>query len=244
MIELEDLTRIYKMGDIEVVGADKINLQIYDGEFISMMGPSGSGKSTLLHLIGGLDRPTSGKILIDGRDLSKLNYSKLCDLRRDKIGFIFQSFNLLPTLNALENVFVPLAPKGITKEKREYAKELLKLVDLKDRMYHNPNQLSGGQQQRVAIARAFINHPKILLADEPTGNLDYKSGKEVMELMRRMNKEEGVTMIIVTHDPGVGKETDKTIHLRDGKILKQWKNSEDIQKTPKLQIPTTPTMPW
>ena len=220
MIILENLTKIYKMGDSKVVGANGINLQIYEGEFVSIMGPSGSGKSTLLHLIGGLDRPTSGRVSIEGVDITKLNYSKLCDLRKDKIGFIFQNFNLLPTLNALENVFVPLVPEGISNKKKEFAKELLEKVGLKDRMYHTPNQLSGGQQQRVAIARAFVNNPKIILADEPTGNLDTNSGKEVIKLMQDINRKEGVTIIIVTHDHNIGKETDRTIYLQDGEVIK------------------------
>lgn len=224
MIRVEDLVKIYKMGDVEVVGANNINLQVKEGEFISIMGPSGSGKSTLLHLLGGLDRPTSGKVYIDGVDISELSYSDLCNIRRDKIGFIFQSFNLLPTLNIIENVFVPLAPSGITSEKREYAKELIDLVGLGDRIHHTPNKLSGGEQQRVAIARAFINKPDIILADEPTGNLDSKSGKEVMQLMKDMNIDEGVTLVIVTHDPNVGNETDRTIHIRDGEILKDQVN--------------------
>ncbi len=220
MIKVDNLAKIYKMGDVEVVGAKGINLQVQEGEFISIMGPSGSGKSTLLHLLGGLDRPTSGKIYIDGVDISELSYSDLCNVRRDKIGFVFQSFNLIPTLDVIENVFVPLAPRGISDEKRKYAKELIELVGLGDRIHHVPSKLSGGEQQRVAIARAFINNPDIILADEPTGNLDSKSGEEVMQLMKDMNIDEGVTLVIVTHDSNVGNETNRTVHLKDGEILK------------------------
>ncbi|MDY6959972.1 MAG: ABC transporter ATP-binding protein [Halobacteriota archaeon] len=225
MIKVENLVKIYKMGEVEVVGASNINLQVQEGEFLSIMGPSGSGKSTLLHLLGGLDKPTSGRVYIDDVDISKLSYSELCNIRRDKIGFIFQSFNLLPTLNVIENVFVPLAPTGISDEKREYAKELIELVGLGDRIHHTPNKLSGGEQQRVAIARAFINNPDIILADEPTGNLDSKSGREVMQLMKNMNKNEGVTLVIVTHDPNVGNDTDRTIYIRDGEILMDLDNT-------------------
>jgi len=238
MIKVDNLTKIYNMGDTEVIGAKDINLQVKKGEFMSIMGPSGSGKSTVLHLLGGLDRPTSGKIYIDDVDISELSYSGLCNVRRDKIGFVFQSFNLIPTLNVIENVFVPLAPKGISDEKREYAKELIDLVGLGGRIHHTPNKLSGGEQQRVAIARAFINNPDIILADEPTGNLDTKNGKEVMQLMRDMNIEEGVTLVIVTHDQNVGNETDRTIHLRDGEILKDIinKNSSNQSRSPEPPV--------
>jgi len=230
MIVTKELTKVYHLGGTKVHGANKLDLKIESGEFVSVMGPSGSGKSTLLYLMGGLDRPTSGKIWIDGVDIENLCYAKLCDLRKDKIGFIFQSFNLIPTLNALENIFVPLAPGGIRNGQRAYAKKLLEMVDLGDRMGHTPNQLSGGQQQRVAIARAFINKPKIILADEPTGNLDSKSGKEVLQLMRDMNEEKGVTIVVVTHDPNIGKKADRTIHLEDGIIVKEVSNKKFISQ--------------
>lgn len=224
MIEIENLTKIYKLGETEVIGTKDVNIKIEDGEFISIMGPSGSGKSTLLHMLGGLDKPTYGRVLIDGIDLADLGDTQLCDLRRDKIGFIFQSFNLLPVLNAIENVIVPLASRGISNGRIERAKELLDMVGLGDRIDHTPNQLSGGQQQRVAIARALINSPEIVLADEPTGELDTKSGEEVVQLMGDLSKKEGVTIIVVTHDPKVSEKTDRIIQLEDGMVVRDERN--------------------
>ncbi|MDY6865358.1 MAG: ABC transporter ATP-binding protein [Halobacteriota archaeon] len=220
MIVTENLTKIYRLGDTEVVGNYNINLHIGDGEFAAIMGPSGSGKSTLLHMIGGLDRPTSGKVIINGLNIAELSDRTLCDMRRDEIGFIFQTFNLLPTLTTIENVIVPVAPRGLNNEVRERGVRVLESVGLGDRIEHTPSELSGGQRQRVAIARALVNAPSILLADEPTGNLDSKSGREVLQLMKDMNKDSGVTVIIVTHDPKVADVTDRTIILEDGEILK------------------------
>jgi len=183
------------------------------------MGPSGSGKSTLLNLIGCLDKPSEGEVLINGVDTSSLNDSKLTELRRDTIGFIFQTYNLIPTLTALENVELPMIFKRLSrKEREERAKELLRSVGLEKEMNRKPNEMSGGQQQRVAIARALANNPKILLCDEPTGNLDTKSGEQVMEIIRHQNEELGVTVILVTHNPLLAKYGDKVIRLRDGKI--------------------------
>jgi len=220
MITTENLTKIYRLGDTEVIGNVNINLCIEDGEFVAIMGPSGSGKSTLLHMIGGLDRPTSGKILINGLNIAELSDKTLCDMRRDEIGFIFQTFNLLPTLTTMENVIVPVAPRGLDGEVWARGVHVLESVGLGDRMEHTPSELSGGQRQRVAIARALVNNPNILLADEPTGNLDSKSGREVLQLMKDMNKGSGVTVIIVTHDPKVADITNRTILLEDGEIIK------------------------
>lgn len=221
MIKTENLTKIYKLGMVEVIGLKKVNLEVKDGEFLGVMGKSGSGKSTLLHMIGGIDKPSSGSVFIDEVNIAKLKDKKLCDLRRNKIGFIFQSFNLIPTLTTLENVLVPLAPRGASNKIKKRGKYLLERVGLGDRISHTPLQLSGGERQRVAIARALINQPKIVLADEPTGNLDTKSGEEVIQLMQEMNKSEGVTFIIVTHDLHISEIVDRTIYLKDGEIIKE-----------------------
>ncbi|RZN71325.1 MAG: ABC transporter ATP-binding protein [Candidatus Methanolliviera hydrocarbonicum] len=220
MIETRNVTKIYKLGDTDVIGAKEINLKIEEGEFLSIMGPSGSGKSTLLYLIGGLDKPTSGDVLIDGVNIVEMEERALCEVRRDKIGFIFQEFNLISTLTAIENTLVPLIPMGVSADEMERGMKLLESFDLKDRIDHLPGQLSGGQQQRVAIARALINEPEIVLADEPTGELDTKSGDELIQLMEEMNRREGVTFIIVTHDPVVSGKTRRTIFLQDGMIVK------------------------
>ena len=224
MIVTENLTKIYKMGTTEVIGNRDINLTIKDGEFAAIMGPSGSGKSTLLHMVGGLDKPTSGRVIINGLNIAKLSDQTLCDMRREQIGFIFQTFNLLPTLTTIENVIVPMSPRGLTAEIRTRGMNVLKAVGLADRIEHTPMELSGGQQQRVAIARALVNNPKILLADEPTGNLDTKSGRDILSLMKNMNIRSGVTVIIVTHDPKVADVTNRTIYLEDGKIVRDERN--------------------
>ncbi|WP_456329243.1 ABC transporter ATP-binding protein [Archaeoglobus sp.] len=198
---------------------DGVSMDVEDGEFVVIMGPSGSGKSTLLNLIGCLDKPSEGEVLINGVETSNLNDNQLTELRRDTIGFIFQTYNLIPTLTALENVELPMIFKGLGREEREgRAKELLRSVGLEKEMNRKPNEMSGGQQQRVAIARALANNPKILLCDEPTGNLDTKSGEQVMEIIRHQNEELGVTVILVTHDPSLAKYADRVIRLRDGKI--------------------------
>ncbi len=219
VVELIDVYKIYRTEYYEVRALDGVSMDVEDGEFVVIMGPSGSGKSTLLNLIGCLDKPSEGEVLINGVETSNLNDNQLTELRRDTIGFIFQTYNLIPTLTALENVELPMIFKGLGREEREgRAKELLRSVGLEKEMNRKPNEMSGGQQQRVAIARALANNPKILLCDEPTGNLDTKSGKQVMEIIRHQNEELGVTVILVTHDPSLAKYGDRVIRLRDGKI--------------------------
>ncbi|MGC8816725.1 MAG: ABC transporter ATP-binding protein [Candidatus Hadarchaeum sp.] len=222
VVKLQDVTKIYRMGEVDLRALDGVSLKIMPSENLSIIGPSGSGKSTLLHLMGCLDRPTSGKIYIDGVDTSQLNSTKLAEIRRYKIGFVFQFFYLIPTLNALENVELPMMFAGVEEgERKKRATELLELVNLKERMKHRPAELSGGERQRVAIARALANNPKIVLADEPTGNLDSRSGREIIELLRRLNEEKGVTLVIVTHDPYIASTMSRTIYLKDGRIVKE-----------------------
>jgi len=219
VVELIDVYKIYRTEYYEVRALDGVSLEVKEGEFIVIMGPSGSGKSTLLNLIGCLDKPTEGEVLINGVETSNLNDNQLTELRRDTIGFIFQTYNLIPTLTALENVELPMIFKGMSRQEREErAKELLRNVGLEKEMDRKPTEMSGGQQQRVAIARALANNPKILLCDEPTGNLDTKSGEQVMEIIRHQNEELGVTVILVTHDPTLAKYGDVVVRLRDGKI--------------------------
>ena len=220
IIELRNVTKEYGKGESKVIAVSNINLKIRESESIAIMGPSGSGKSTLLHLIGCLDKPTKGKIFIEGKDVSNLSENELAKIRREKIGFVFQFFNLIPVFTALENVELPMLFSKRSNRK-ERAKELLKLVGLEHRLHHYPSQLSGGETQRVAIARALANDPKIILADEPTGNLDSKSGKEVMEFLVKLNKEKGVTLLIITHDAFIAKHAKKIIRIKDGKII--WK---------------------
>lgn len=219
MIELINVTKVYKTGRFEVIALNNVSMKIEDGEFIAIMGPSGSGKTTLLNLIGCLDKPTKGKIIIDGIDTSQLTDKQLTEFRRDKIGFIFQQYYLIPTLTALENVELPMIFKGIPRSERiRRAKELLSLVGLEREMNRMPNELSGGQQQRVAIARALANNPSILLCDEPTGNLDRKSGKVVMDLIKKLNEERGVTVVLVTHDADVARYAERVVRIVDGRI--------------------------
>jgi putative ABC transport system ATP-binding protein len=219
VIEAFDLTKVYKMGDIEVRALDGVSFKVRRGEVISIMGPSGSGKSTLMNLIGCLDRPSSGRYVLDGEEISKLNDDQLATIRNHKVGFVFQSFNLLPRATALANVELPLRYAGMTRGRNTRATESLVAVGLADRVHHRPNELSGGQQQRVAIARALVNDPAILMADEPTGNLDSKSGKEIMELILGLNREKGTTILIVTHDPKIAEQTQRAIRLMDGMIV-------------------------
>jgi len=220
-IELRDVEKEYDLGAIKLHVLKEIKLKVKKSDIVAIMGPSGSGKSTMLHMLGCLDRPTRGKVIIDGVDVSRLNDDELAKIRREKIGFIFQFFYLIPSLTALKNVELPMTfIKSSAKDREKRAKELLKMVGLEDRMYHRPSQLSGGESQRVAIARALANNPQIILADEPTGNLDSKSGKEIMDILVKLNKERGVTLIIVTHDPSIARHAEKVINLKDGKIIK------------------------
>ncbi len=219
IIELKGVTKIYKMDKVLVPALRGINLKIRKGEFVSIMGPSGSGKTTLMNLIGCLDRPTEGEIYIANKNIAKLGDDELAKLRREKIGFVFQQFNLIPRLTALENVELPMWFAGLSKKKRrERAIELLKLVGLEKRIHHKPAELSGGERQRVSIARALANNPEIILADEPTGNLDTKTGKEIIEILKDLNKQ-GKTIVLVTHDETFAKEAERIIKIRDGRLL-------------------------
>ena len=220
MIETVDLSKTYMQGGRPLEVLKGVCLTVEQGEFMAIMGPSGSGTSTLLNMIGALDRPTSGKVFINGVDLSKLNDNQVADLRNREIGFIFQFFNLIHRMDARGNVELPMAIAGISRGQRHRrAIELLDLVGLADRADHKPSQLSGGEQQRVAIARALANEPNLVLADELTGNLDSKTGEEIMHLLRMLNKEEGKTFVLITHDPTVAQNTDRLIQLMDGVIL-------------------------
>jgi len=222
LVEAQGLKKTYMMGKAEVNALRGVDLIVSPGEFVAVMGISGSGKSTLLHLLGGLDRPSSGSIKIDGVDLSTLKDSQLADIRSRKIGFVFQFFNLLTRLTALRNVRLPAEIAGASaKQAEKQALEMLKLVGLEDRANHRPTEMSGGEQQRVAIARALINKPKIILADEPTGNLDTKTGLGVLQLLKRINKENRQALVIVSHDVRVGEMADRTIHLQDGHVVSE-----------------------
>lgn len=219
IVETVDVTKTYMSGGRPLEVLKGVCLTVEPGEFMAIMGPSGSGKSTLLNMIGALDRPTSGKVIINGVDISELNDNQVAELRNREIGFIFQFFNLIPRMDALGNVELPMAIKGIPRgERKKRSMDLLTLVGLDDRADHKPSQLSGGEQQRVAIARALANEPNILLADELTGNLDSKTGDEILHLLRQLNKEEGKTFILITHDPQVGQNTDRLVSFKDGVI--------------------------
>jgi putative ABC transport system ATP-binding protein len=220
MIEFENVSKIYKMGQNKVLALDDINLQIQAGEMVAVMGPSGSGKSTLMAIMGCLDIPTQGVYRFEGEPVEKLNDNQLAQVRSRKVGFVFQQFNLLPRTSALENVMLPLLYDGVHgRVRNEKAKAALEIVGLADRMHHRPNQLSGGEQQRVAIARALVNEPTILLADEPTGNLDTKTGEEIIGLFQKLHEENGQTVVYVTHDAFIARHTQRIIRLVDGKII-------------------------
>ena len=221
-IETENVTKKYFLGPNVISAVNGINLKIRKGEFVSIMGPSGSGKSTLLNLLGALDKPTSGRVLIAGVDISKLNDEELAELRNRKIGFVFQAYNLITRSTVKRNMELPALVKGLPKEKRmQRINELLSVVGLQEKLYRKPKTLSGGEQQRVAIARALMNDPEIVLADEPTGNVDSKTGHVIMSFFRRLNRERGTTMVVVTHDPEVARMTDRIIYIRDGRIVKE-----------------------
>jgi len=221
IIELVDVTKVYGAGDIRVLALDQVSLKIAEGEFIAVMGPSGSGKSTLMNILGCLDRTTSGRYMLAGEDVSNLSRAKLADIRNRRLGFIFQSYNLLSRTRAIENVMMPMeydrSDHRSSSEKHNAAMKVLELVGLGDRARHFPNQLSGGQQQRVAIARALINEPALILADEPTGNLDSHSGLEIMELLGELNRQ-GRTIVMVTHDEEIAHYTKRIVFIRDGKV--------------------------
>jgi putative ABC transport system ATP-binding protein len=219
MIHIENLSKTYRMGDVEVQALRDVNLEINDGEFIAIIGPSGSGKSTLLNIIGCLDKPTSGVVFIEGIDTASLSENGLAEIRREKIGFIFQQYNLVHTLNAIENVALPMFFAGVKREIRlKRAEELLVKVGLGDRMYHRPAELSGGEQQRVAIARALSNDPEIIIGDEPTGNVDTEAGNVIMAILEDLNRD-GRMIIVVTHDAEIAARAGRTKRMRDGKVL-------------------------
>jgi len=222
MINLQNIVKIYKMGDVRITALNGITCRIEAGEMVSIMGPSGSGKSTLMNLIGCLDRPTSGTYRLDGTDVSQLNDDDLAEIRNKKIGFVFQSFNLLPRVSAAANVELPLVYSDV-RNKRERALAALEAVGLADRATHKPTELSGGEQQRVAIARALVNSPSIILADEPTGNLDTKTSQDIMTLLQQLNRQQDITIVLVTHEEDIAAYTQRTIYLRDGQIVSEKK---------------------
>jgi len=229
VLSLKNVSKVYQLGKVELVALKGINLDIYQGDFVTIMGPSGSGKSTLLNLIGCLDSPTKGKVFLKGKDISLMSESQLSQFRGKTIGFVFQEFNLLPQLDALENVALPMVFQEVSQEKRrEKAKELLTLVELDERMLHQPAELSGGERQRVAIARSFANSPEIIIADEPTGNLDSTTGKKVMEILTDFHKKEGKTMIVVTHDPHIADYSEIIVNIKDGQIIANHKQTSKI----------------
>ncbi len=226
IIRLEDVGRTYEVGETQVRALSEVNTSIKRGEMIAIMGPSGSGKSTLMNILGCLDKPTAGKYILEGEPVSSMNRNELARVRNQKIGFVFQNFNLLNRTTALENTELPLlyAPDISVKVAQERALRALAMVGLEGREHHKPNQLSGGEQQRVAIARALVNSPSLLLADEPTGNLDSRTGEEIMKIFIRLNKEKNITIILVTHDPDVAAIAGRRIHLRDGRVVREERN--------------------
>jgi len=229
LIKLQNIWKTYQLGKVKLTVLKGINLEIYPGDFVTIMGPSGSGKSTLMYLIGCLDKPTKGEIFLEGKKISQLSEDELSLIRGKKIGFVFQQFNLLSNLNALENVMLPMVFQGIEKREREgRAKKLLHAVNLGNRLYHRPTELSGGEQQRIAIARALANNPEIIVADEPTGNLDSTTGKMIMEIMVDLHKREKKTIVVVTHDPNIAKYTKNIINIKDGKIISNHSQKEKV----------------
>lgn len=227
IIDIQNATKVYKLGGESVYALHDLTLSIPSGQFTAIVGPSGSGKSTLLHIVGGLDKPDSGKVIVNSIDLGKQKDRQLANFRNKTVGFIFQDFSLQPRLTALENVELPMIIAGVSpKERREKALKAMTDTDLTDRIKHRPNELSGGQQQRVSIARAIVNSPRIVLADEPTGNLDTRAGGKIIEILRILNKKMGVTVIVVTHDDRVARLADRVIKMQDGKIIQDMKNGK------------------
>jgi putative ABC transport system ATP-binding protein len=229
IVQVRDLTKVYQQGEIEVKALDQITLDIQTGEFVALMGPSGSGKSTLLHIIAGVDRPSSGQCLVQNTDIGTLSETRLAEWRNQYVGFVFQTFNLIPVLTAFENVELPLLLTTLTgKERRAHVEAALELVGLGDRMKHLPRQLSGGQEQRVAIARALVTDPTLLVADEPTGNLDAHSAAEVLSLLQTLNRSAGKTIIMVTHDPKAAAYAGRMLHLEKGELLRDSNQSSVV----------------
>lgn len=222
LIQLENVKKIYKVGETQVNALRDLSYNINEGDFLAIMGPSGSGKSTLMNIVGCLDKPTEGKYFLEGEEVSTFDKNKLALIRNKKIGFVFQTFNLLARTTAIENTELPLLYSSMSKKKmRELASKSLSIVGLEGREFHRTNQLSGGEQQRVAIARALVNNPSLILADEPTGNLDTKTGKEIMDIFKRLNQEKNITIILVTHEPELAQIARRRMHLRDGRIIKE-----------------------
>ena len=243
LIELSDVCKVYDLGEVKVEALKGTSLTIDRGEYVALVGPSGSGKSTLMNIIGCLDRPTSGSYLLAGEDVGKMSRDQRAHIRNQRIGFVFQNFNLLARTSALENVELPLLyAKGVSaRKRRRRAKDMLEQVGLADRMDHHPGQLSGGQQQRVAVARALINEPSILLADEPTGNLDSRTGKEVIQLFRTLNEESNITVILVTHDPNVARAARRILVLKDGQVVEDTTDSAQAMQSLQSDQESEPT---
>jgi len=233
VIRIRDITKVYQMGEVQVHALRGVSLEVEPGEMVAVMGPSGSGKSTLMNIIGCLDQPTSGTYWLDGEEVGQLDDDRLAAIRNRQIGFVFQTFNLLPRTTALENVTLPLIYAGVGRAERlRRAREALEVVGLGGRLRHTPTELSGGEQQRVAIARALINNPSIILADEPTGNLDSRSGREVMAVLQRLNRERHITIVLVTHDPTIARYTSRILHLHDGRITLEERVEEPLVARP------------
>jgi len=230
VVELRDIWKIYKMGEVEVPALKGISIKVEDGEFVSIIGASGSGKSTAMNMVGCLDYPSKGKVFLDGKDIQKMTESQLATARGKRIGFIFQTFNLIPSLSALENVMLPMTFQNVPKaQKEKRAKDLLDKVGLRERMNHNPSQLSGGERQRVAVARSMANDPELILADEPTGNLDSVTGTQIMEILNTLNKKFGKTIVLVTHDLHIAQGARRVIRLKDGEIIEEITNHKRVE---------------